>query len=46
MFLSTNSLPIVYTFSWEYIYISSHIVVRPLFDITTVHQPERNNYHA
>ena len=27
MFLSTNILSIVYTFSWEYISISSHIVV-------------------
>ena len=30
MFLSTNSLSIVYTFSWEYISISSHIVFCPL----------------
>ena len=30
MFLSTNSLSIVYTFSREYISISSHIVVCPL----------------
>ena len=37
MFLSTNSLSIVYTFSWEYISISSHIVVCPLFNITSVH---------
>ena len=43
MFLSTNSLSIVYTFSWEYISISSHIVVCPLFNITSVHSPERNN---
>ena len=42
MFLSTNSLSIVNTFSWEYISISSHIVVRPLFNITSVHWPERN----
>ena len=34
MFLSTNNLSIVYTFSWEYISISSHIVVCPLFNIT------------
>ena len=39
MFLSTNSLSIVYTFSWEYISISSHIVI--LFNITSVHQPEQ-----
>ena len=45
MFLSTNSLSIVYTFSWEYISISSHIVVCPLFNITSVHKPERNNFH-
>ena len=37
MFLSTNSLSIVYTFSREYISISSHIVVCPLFNITSVH---------
>ena len=37
MFLSTNSLSIVYTFSWEYISISSHIVVYPLFNITSIH---------
>ena len=37
MFLSTNSLSIVYTFSWKYIYVSSHIVVCPLFNITSVH---------
>ena len=37
MFLSTNSLSIVYTFSWEYISISSYIVVCPLFDITSIH---------
>ena len=42
MFLSTNRFSIVYTFSWEYISISSHIVVCPLFNITSVHQPERN----
>ena len=30
MFLSTRSLSIVYTFSWEYTSISSHIVVCPL----------------
>ena len=42
MFLSTNSLSIVYTFSWEYISISSHIVVCPLFNITSIHYPERN----
>ena len=42
MFLSTNSLCIVYTFSWEFISISSHIVVCPLFNITSVHKPERN----
>ena len=29
---------IVYTFSWEYISISSHIVVCPLFNITRVHE--------
>ena len=43
MFLSTHRLSIVYTFSWEYISISSHIVVCPLFNITSVHKPERNN---
>ena len=37
MFLSTNSLSILYTFSWEYISISSHIVVCPLFNTTSVH---------
>ena len=37
VFLSTNSLSIVYTFSWEYISISSHIVVCPLFNITSIH---------
>ena len=37
MFLSTNSLSIVYTFSSEYISISSHIVVCSLFNITSVH---------
>ena len=37
MFLSTNSLSIVYIFSWEYNSISSHIVVCPLFNITSVH---------
>ena len=37
MFLSTNSFSIVYTFSWEYISISSHIVVCPLFNITSGH---------
>ena len=37
MFLSTNSLSIVYTFPWEYIFIPSHIVVCPLFNITSVH---------
>ena len=42
MFLYTNSLSIVYTFSWEYISISSHFVVCPLFNITSVHKPERN----
>ena len=42
MFLSTNSLSIVYTFSWEYISISSHIVVCPLFNIASVHLQERN----
>ena len=42
MFLSTNSLSIVYTFSWEYISLSSHIVVCPLFNITSVHKPERD----
>ena len=42
MFLSTNSLSIVYTFSWEYISISSYIVVCPLLNITSVHLPERN----
>ena len=45
MFLSTNSLSIVYTFSWEYISISSHIVVCPLFNITSVHSPERNTFN-
>ena len=30
MFLSTYSLSIVYTFSWKYISISSHIMVCPL----------------
>ena len=35
-FLSTNSLSIVYTFSWEYVSISSHIVVCPLFNITGI----------
>ena len=43
MFLSTNSLSIVYTFSREYISISSHIVVCPLFNITSIHEPERNS---
>ena len=43
MFLSTNSLSIVYTFSWEYISISSHIVVCPFFNITSVHLPELDN---
>ena len=43
MFLPTNSLSIVYTFSWEYISISSHIVVCPLFNITSVHLLERNS---
>ena len=33
MFLSTNSLSIVYTFPWEYISLSSHIVVCPLFNM-------------
>ena len=42
MFLSTNSLSIVYNFFWEYITISSHIVVCPLYNIASVHQPERN----
>ena len=37
MFLSTNSLSIVHTFSWEYISISSHIVGCPLSNITSVH---------
>ena len=37
MFLSTNSLSIVYTFSWEYISFSTHIVICPLFNITSVH---------
>ena len=39
MFLSTNSLSIVYTFSWEYISISSDIVVCPLFNITSITNP-------
>ena len=42
MFLSTNSLCIVYTFSREYISISSHILVCPLFIIASVHLPENN----
>ena len=42
MFLSTNSLSIAYTFSWEYNSISSHIVVYPLSNITSVHKPEHN----
>ena len=42
MILSTNRLSIVYTFAWEYISISSHIVVCHLFNITSVHKPERN----
>ena len=46
MFLSTNSLSIVYTFSCEYISISSHIVVCPLFNIASVHKPERNIYDS
>ena len=46
MFLSTNSLSIAYTFSWEYISISSHVVVCPLFYITRVHKPERNNFNS
>ena len=37
IFLSPNSLSIVYTFSWEYNSISSHIVVCPLFNTTSVH---------
>ena len=37
MFLFTNSLSIVYTFSGEYKSISSDIVVCPLFNITSVH---------
>ena len=37
MFLSTNTLSSVYTFSWEYISIYSHIVVCPLFNITSVY---------
>ena len=37
VFVSTNSLSIVYTFSWEYLSISSHIVVCPLFNITSIH---------
>ena len=35
MLLSTNSLSIVYTFTWEYISISSHIVVCPLLQAFT-----------
>ena len=46
MFLSTYSLSIVYTFSWEYISISSHIVVCPLLNITSVHSPERNSIYV
>ena len=46
MFLSTNSRSIVHTFSWEYISISSNIVVCPLFNITSVHKPERNIIHS
>ena len=37
MFLSTNSLSIVYTFPWEYNSIFSHIMVCPLFNTTSVH---------
>ena len=43
MFLSTNSLSIVYTFSWEYISISSHIVVCPLFNITSTQFEYQNS---
>ena len=44
MFLSTNSLSIVYTFSREYISIFSHIVVYPLFNTASFHKPERNSH--
>ena len=37
MFLSAKSLSIVYTFSREYIYISSHVVVCRLFNIASLH---------
>ena len=32
------SLSVIYTFSWKYISISSHIVVGPLFNITSIHK--------
>ena len=39
MFFSTNSLSIVYTFSWEYISISSHIMACPLLILQAFTNP-------